>query len=123
MAEQPLRRPRTLAIEYDNGLRYMVPSNHATGPDDKYLVEIDAYNGNGACTCKHFATRCEPYLRRGIPPREAFSDPLGLNLKLKVNRHLEDILRCEHLLTARSQFLDEILAKVIEARGPERRTA
>ena len=117
-----LRRPRTLAIEYDDALRYMVPSNHPTGPDDPpYLVELDAYEGNGACTCRHFATRCEPYLRRGYAPRDAIDDPLGLRLKLKVNRHVEDLLRCEHLLTARSQFLDEILTKIVERRATERR--
>lgn len=117
MAET-LQRPRTLAIEYDNALRYQVPSNHPTGPDDKYLVELDSYGGNGSCCCKHFATRCEPLLRRQVSPRTAVQEKM---IKLKENRHVEDALRCEHILTARSQFMDEILTRIAERRDAERR--
>jgi hypothetical protein len=113
---EPLRRPRTLAIEYDAAMRYLVPSNH--DPNAKYLVELDAYGGNGMCVCKHFAVRCEPLLRRGVSPREAVATGA---IKLKTNRHVEDALRCEHVLTARSQFLDEILEKVVEQRAAETR--
>lgn len=110
---ETLQRPRTLAIEYDNALRYMVPSEHPQGPDDRYLVELDSYGGNGSCCCHHFAMRCEPLLRRRISPREAVEKKL---IKLKENRQVNDALRCNHILTARSQFLDEVLGAIAEKR-------
>jgi len=108
-----LERPRTMAIPYDR-LRYMVPSQHPEPgkPPDKYLVEIDAYNGNGACSCKHFAVRCEPLLRRDVHPREAVETK---QIKLKENRQVQDALRCEHILTARSQFVDDVLDAIRNA--------
>lgn len=113
MNEEAVFRPRTVAVPYDAALRYMVPSNHPTGPNDKYLVELDAYGGNGACCCKHYACRLEPLLRRGISPKTAVEEKL---VKLKEHRHVEDSLRCEHILTARSQFVDDVLAEIINRR-------
>lgn len=116
MPSEFLQRPRTIAINYDSAMRYMVPS--ARDPRERYLVEIDAYRGNGACCCMHFATRCEPLLRRMVSPKEAVEKGL---IKLKVNRHIEDGLRCEHIITARSQFVDDVIAEIEKVRGPERR--
>lgn len=98
-----------MAIPYDR-LRYMVPS--ARDPKEKHLVELDAYLGNGACVCMHFSCRCEPLLRRAISPREAVEKKL---IKLKENRQVNDALRCEHILTARSQFVDDILDTIRNA--------
>lgn len=111
-----LERPRTAAAPFDCPLRYWVPS--ARDPREKYLVELDSYGGNGACVCKHFAMRCEPLLRRMISPREAVRTGA---IKLKVNRHVEDALRCEHIITARSQFVDDVLAAIAKRNNHQTR--
>jgi hypothetical protein len=113
MATETLQRPRTVAIPHDR-LRYRVPS--ARNPREQYLVDIASYNGNGACTCQHFLCRCEPLLRRRVSPKEAVEQNL---IKLKVNRHVEDALRCEHCITARSQFVDDILQEISD-RTPQK---
>lgn len=118
MNTETLHRPRTVAINYDSALRYQVPS--ARDPREEYLVELDAYNGNGACQCQHYVIRCEPLLRRRISPKEAVAQKL---IKLKVNRHVEDSLRCEHILTARSQFVDDVLEAIKERRTEDEKRA
>lgn len=122
-------RPRTVAINYDSPLRYLVPSNR--NHEDKYLIQLDSYKDNGKCICAHFNMRCEPLLKLGITPQEAVNQEVidatcqkrGIKIlkaiKLKVNRHVEDSLRCEHILTARSQFVDDVLA-AIRQKHPER---
>jgi hypothetical protein len=109
-----LERPHTVAINHDAPLRYLVPSNR--NPQDKHLVELDAYKGNGRCDCEHFTMRCEPLVRRRVSPFEAVGKGL---IKLKVNRHVQDALRCEHILTARAQFVDDVLAAIAERRPTE----
>ena len=114
MSAEVLQRPRTVAINYDSAMRYLVPS--ARDPETKYLVEVDAYNGNGRCVCEHFTMRCEPLLKRNVSPRAAVESN---KIKLKTNRQVNDALRCEHILTARSQFLDDVL-EAIREHHPER---
>lgn len=53
-----------------------------------YRVDLEAYDGNGECACKHFACRFAPDLVRGI------------------NR---DWLRCYHILRARGLVLNAIM--------------
>lgn len=130
MNNETLQRPRTVAIPYDGSMRYMVPS--ARDPEEKYLVDVEAYRGNGKCVCPHFEFNIEPLISRGVTPQQAidqmYLDTLSAKLamkkplraiKLKVNRHIEDSLRCEHCLTARSQALDDIL-QAIREKYPER---
>lgn len=124
-----LQRPMIVAINYDSAMRYMVPS--ARDPNEKYLVEIDAYRGNGRCVCPHFEMRCEPLIKIGVTPEQAISQSKidaicakrGIRsytaIKLKVNRHVEDSLRCEHCISARSQFTDDVLHAIRE-KYPER---
>lgn len=114
-----LERPRTLAVEFDAPLRYNVPSN--TKPEEPpYLVDLTSYEGNGECCCTHFLMRCAPLLKRRISPKCAVEQKL---IKLKVNRHVEDALRCEHLITARSQFVDDVLAEIAKRRTTEDKRA
>lgn len=100
-----LVRPRTEA-QPDGHLRYLVPSNHTR---DKYVVELDAYDGNGMCSCRHFTCRCEPLLRRGVHPVEAVERGM---IKLKEGRRANDALRCIHLMDARSQFVDDVISAI-----------
>ena len=128
-----LYRPRTLAIDYDSAFRWLVPSNR--NPEDKHLVELDAYKGNGRCVCEHFTIRCEPLIKIGCTPVQSIDqasvDKICIArghkilkaIKLKVNRHVEDALRCEHILTARSQFMDDLLARVLETRSENEQRA
>jgi hypothetical protein len=77
---------------YDGPLRFLVPSD---SPDvDPYLVELNTYDGNGKCTCTHFATRIEPYLVRGMQP---LVDP-----------------RCKHIKRAREFYIDETIKAIAE---------
>lgn len=129
MSAEVLQRPRTVAINYDSAMRYLVPS--ARDPETKYLVEVDAYHGNARCVCEHFEYRCEPLIKIGITPQQAidqnYIDSVCIKrgikclkaIKLKVNRHVEDSLRCEHCITARSQFVDDVL-EAIRQQHPER---
>ena len=113
-----LHRPRTLAVEFDAPLRYNVPSNSKPN-EPPYLVDISDYDGNGSCCCQHFLCRCEPLLRRHVTPKEAVEKKL---IKLKVNRHVCDALRCEHLITARAQFCDDVLAEIAKRKDPYERS-
>jgi hypothetical protein len=83
---------------YDSPLRFLVDSR--SNPDDPpYLVEIDAYDGNGRCTCMNFCCRYEPKLSRG----EALPGPAT---------------RCKHITAARLKFVDDMIA-LIKARKIE----
>lgn len=99
---------RTLAVA-EGLLRYWVPSRR--NPRKRYLVDLTLYNGNGLCACPHSQIRCQKLLTRGISPKEAVEKKL---IKLKPGHEVRDALRCEHVLEARSQFLDEIIERVVE---------
>jgi len=117
-------RPRTVATKFDHTLRYFVPSRREP-KKPPYLVELDAYHWNGKCVCRHFEIRCEKFLRRGIPPEAAVRgvmiDGELCSIKLKENRGVEDVLRREHILTARSQFCDDVIRAISE--NEKKRTA
>ncbi len=89
-------RPRPTRFD---GLRYWVPSHTKAG--DKYLVDLEAYDFNSACQCKHFVCELEPLLRRGITPAKALAGGL---VTLKPNKRPEDVLRCLHCVDAIMQF-------------------
>ena len=72
---------------YDSPLRFNVDSHTTVGVD--YLVEIDAYGGNGCCACPHFSFRFEKLLQAGAKPSNA--------------------TRCHHILEARDQFIDNVV--------------
>ncbi len=79
---------------YDQALRWKVRSR--SEPDDKHLVELDAYGLNGACDCTDFQTRFAPLLKRGITGRQAIEEKL---VKLRTYQiEPEDALRCWHII-------------------------
>ena len=108
---KPMSRPKC-TVTVDGNLRYFVPSNtEPTKPP--YLVELDAYNGNGCCDCKHFQMRLEPLLTRRVSPEAAVRDKL---VELRANWFIPDALRCIHILTARGQFLDDLMSELLKQR-------
>lgn len=79
------------ATKYDNALRYQVDSD--SREDVKHLVEIDAFEGNGRCSCEHFTFALEKLTRLpGFEPSNAS--------------------RCRHILEARDAMLDEVIALI-----------
>lgn len=80
---------------HDNPLRYLVASR--TRDDIEHLVELDAYEGNGRCSCEQFTFRLEGELKNtpDIKPSDA--------------------TRCHHICEAREAFTDEII-KLIKRR-------
>lgn len=110
-----LERPRTLAVNFDAAFRYFVPSR-SRPKDPPWLVELDSYSGNGSCKCEWFQFTLEAILKKGISPRRALKTGL---VELHDGQHIEDVLRCDHIMTARSQFLDDLLARVAEQRRDE----
>lgn len=87
------RQPRALKVTpYDHPLRFLVES--ASEPDP-HLVCLGSYEGNGRCSCKHFACRLEPELRQGRKPS---------------NR-----TRCKHILYARHYFTNRQIKAIAEA--------
>lgn len=58
-----------------------------------HLVDLQEYNGNGACGCEHFQIRIKPLIERG-----------------QTAPHWNpDALRCHHIRVAYRYFTDEIL--------------
>jgi len=78
-----------MPIKSYDSLRFLVPSRNG---EAEYLVDIGAYEGNGACNCKHFEMRLEP--------------------KLKLGRYSR-ALRCKHVLAARSFFTDAVVGNLL----------
>jgi hypothetical protein len=105
MSTQALDGP--IDARWFDGVRYHVPSS--TRPLDNYLVELTDYAGNGSCQCEHFQTRLGPLLSRRITPHQAIDRKL---VKVKKTDHPEDALRCKHIIAARRQFTDEVLAAI-----------
>ncbi len=89
--------------QFDNCLRYWVWSRTRRG--QKYLVELSAYDFNGACSCPHFQTRLEPLLRRAVTPAQASHEKL---IRLKEGQRPSDILRCAHIIDAFMQFAEDV---------------
>lgn len=84
------------AERYDNPLRYMVASH--TRKETQHLVELDAYDGNGSCTCEHFMFRLGPQLsKQGAQPGDAN--------------------RCHHIKEARERFTNDLMALIKKKAG------
>lgn len=60
--------------------RFFVESDRPTA--DRYLCDLEPYDGNGWCGCKHFEMKCWPKLERGERPTT------------------EEELKCKHLIRA-----------------------
>lgn len=95
---------------YDHLLRYHVPSRRRNVAP--YLVELDAFNFNGCCQCRHFVCRLEPILARGITPTQAAAGGLA---DVPTWGTVEDCLRCFHIHVARLRFADDVIHAIAEA--------
>ncbi len=93
---QPKPRPRP--EPYDSALRYWV---HSRTTDEKYLVQFDAYNFNGYCSCKDFAMNLEKFLKRGVTPEHAIAEKM---LKLRPGRSIHSAFMCQHIVDAYIAF-------------------
>ena len=101
--------PQDPAVVFDSPLRYHVRSR--TNPHDTYLVGLSEYNGNGICQCTDYAVRFEPLLRRGITPEQALAGKLVRLTNAKGDqKDAADALRCWHIIWARRQFTDDVIA-------------
>ena len=111
-AQLYVKRPRPLP--YDHCLRYWVWSR--TAPGKKYLVQLDAHLVGGVfmglCTCKQFACRLEPLIRRGVTPAEAVEKGL---VKLAKGQSVENVLRCTHIIDAFMTFSEDTTKAVHDA--------
>ena len=97
------------AVPFDAPLRYHVRSR--TRVHDTYLVGLSEYNGTGICQCEDFVMRLEPLLRRGITAEQAVAEKLvKLTDRKGHTKQPWDALRCWHLIFARSQFCDDVIA-------------
>jgi hypothetical protein len=87
------------ARQHDNPLRWFVTSR--SRPAVEHLVDLELYDGNGACPCEHFSFALEPMLKRGAPPSDEF--------------------RCHHIKEARARLADLLItAKRQEKKGKKR---
>jgi len=77
-----------------NLLHYKVDSR--SRPGVQHVVELEHYDGHGACTCEHFCFGLERHLKNGVRPD---------------NFRARDKLRCEHIREA----LEQLAVDVIEA--------
>lgn len=99
---------RAEVVEYDHALRFHVPSRRKNVAP--YLIELDAFDGNGVCQCEHFTCRLEEFLKEGIPPAVAVDSGL---VEIPLWGTVEDALRCYHIHLARLKLADELIAIVI----------
>ena len=83
-------------------LRYVCDSHHRRGV--KHLVELDAYNFNGQCSCENFTIKLEPLLKKGYTPARAVAEK---KVKLKNKERPQDALRCDHIVDAFMQFAED----------------
>jgi len=93
-------------------LRYQVPSRKRKG--FTHTVEIDAYGGNGVCSCMDCATRMEPLLKKGLTGEQAYEMGLVPKEFKPWQNGPEDSLRCFHIIAARRRFTDDVIAAVIK---------
>ena len=105
-----IHRSPTMAVP-DGMLRYTCTSRK--DPNKKYVQELDAYNGNGMCSCPDFHFNLEKYLKRGLTGRQAFEQGLIKQLK-PYHFRPDDALRCFHLMDARWDLLDSFVNGVIK---------
>lgn len=109
---------RALVEVYDHPLRYHVPSRRAAAGVAPYLVELDAYDWNGACQCEHFTCRLEHLLKQGLTAEVAFESGLA---DVPPWGTVEDSLRCFHVHVARLKWVDDFfaLARTTNPRTPD----
>jgi hypothetical protein len=77
--------------QFDTVLRWFVPSRTREHLGVEHLVDLQAFGGNGSCTCEHFSFKLSKHLQSGVPPG--------------------DDLRCHHIQQARAALSDLVVAK------------
>ncbi len=98
MSTTDIDRP-TPASVYDCALRFTIASR--SRPHETHLVDLDAYWMNGMCDCPDFQCRFEKILAQGITPSQAIAQGL---VKRRASQHVDDVLRCHHIVEAYRQF-------------------
>ncbi len=89
----------TPASVFDCALRFTMPSR--SRPHEAHMVDLDAYELNGRCSCEHFQFKLEPFLASFATADSAVAAGL---VKLRKNQHPDDALRCQHIVDAYRQF-------------------
>lgn len=90
-----LTRGRLVAHPHDHVLRWRVKS--LSRPEIEHVVDLDAWAGNGACSCEHFEFRLAPLLRDGATRGGAAT-------------------RCGHIMVARDAFTNHMI-QILSARA------
>lgn len=90
-------RGRLVAFPHDHVLRWRVQS--LTRPEMEHVVDLDAWAGNGACSCEHFEFRLAPLIRDGATRGGAAT-------------------RCGHILVARDAFTNHMV-QLLSAKADE----
>lgn len=90
-------RQRLKAYPHDHVLRWLVKS--LSRPEMQHVVDLEAFHGNGACSCEHFEFRLAPLLRDGIGRAGSAT-------------------RCGHILVAREAFTNHMV-QLLSAKAAE----
>jgi hypothetical protein len=104
-----IHRPPSVAVP-DGILRYTCQSRKT--PGKKYVVELDSYNGNGACSCRDFQFNLEKYLKKGMSGREVFEKEFITELR-PFQFSPDEALMCFHICEARREFANAIIQGVM----------
>jgi hypothetical protein len=88
-----------MTTKFDNVLRYHVTSRSRTGVE--HVVDLELYDGNGACSCENFTYRLEPALKAGAKPGDSW--------------------RCRHIREARARLTDDIVRQAAESMKGKKR--
>lgn len=81
----------TEPTQFDTPLRWLIPSGSRPVPQ---LVELDAYQNFGRCSCEHFTYRLQP----------VFDEHPDALVDVKE--------RCKHIVAAREALLNQVIDKL-----------
>lgn len=87
---------------FDSPTRWLVESR--TTPGETYLIELQAYRGNGCCQCMWFTRQLEPLLARGVDAEFAYTQNLIPQPKTWPAKPAKHSLRCDHIMEARDSY-------------------
>ncbi len=82
----------TEPTQYDTPLRWLIPSGSRPVP---HLVELDANNNFGRCSCEHHSFRVQPLF-----------DENGVEADIDTKH------RCKHIVAARELMLNQVIDKL-----------
>jgi hypothetical protein len=67
-------------------------------PRNPHRVDLEAFDGNGACDCEHFVFKLAPELKHGAEPSERYE--------------------CWHIRQAKRKFCCMMIRALVNVRGP-----